>query len=179
MFTFKQSIDKLNIYKRWLINNIESIDFERFIIMSSAILFMYGIRNLDVLVYGNNNIKSINFLDKIKMATLKFANILHDMAVTNTELCRSIFDTKDNIWFPQIGVKHCDELIFNPSHFIYFSGIKIVSLNNIIIHRKLRHNVKDIVDIHIICKIFKIKCAKCIELKLNRKDISHAIKHLS
>lgn len=139
-----------NTIKQWMIQNIDQIDYERFLFFGSLILYVYGLRNcrdIDGLVYGSDNIRTPNMINKTAeyfYNNTKF--FFGSLGIMNTKYWKDEWDTKDIGWLKIMGIKHKDEMIFNPENHFYFNGIKILTIRNEIIRKFIRRKPQDYAD---------------------------------
>ena len=96
-----------------------------YVLTSSLILEMFGLRNAKDLDYIHKN-----------------DNILH---LKNTGI-------HNGIWLSYYSEPK-NELIYNPNHYFYFNGFKFASLNIIKLMKQKRNEQKDIKDVNLIKKL--------------------------
>jgi hypothetical protein len=145
----------MNTVKKWIIENVHPYDQDRFIFMGSTVLYAYGIRvcrDVDGLVSPRpelNDSKTPFFLEKIRKSFYEKSSkfFFADIGVQDTALWKNSWDVKDKKWFDLIGIKHRDELIFDPKNYFYFNGIKMVTLLINVKRRVLRKKVTDYGDL--------------------------------
>ncbi len=158
--TFDKSRLYLNTIKQWFIKNVDLIDQERFVLMGSSILYVYGIRqcrDVDGLVMGLGASKELientaNLFYK-RQTRFPFA----EFGITETEYWDKNWDTKDVAWFDLLDLKYRDELLFNPDYHFYFNGLKFISLNAELHKKVVRHNAYDIGDLIYIMNALNLK----------------------
>jgi hypothetical protein len=159
-FTFDKSRLYINTVKQWFIKNVDLIDQDRFVMMGSAILYAYGIRecrDVDGLVLGLNASKELIgntarfFCDR--QTKFPFA----EFGITDTKYWNEKWDEKDKAWFVLLGIKYRDELLFNPDYHFYFNGLSFLTLNAELNKKIIRHNPFDIGDLVKIMDLLNIK----------------------
>jgi hypothetical protein len=156
----------INTYKKWMIENIRLVDYDRFLLFGSSILYAYGIRNcgdVDGLVSMTEpDATTNNLMEKIASyfydESTKF--FFADLGLVGTKYWKSEWNAKDVNWFILSNIKHQDELIFNPQNHFYFNGIKLLTLEKEIFRKYARGKSKDIGDIIIIEKILNVSFDK-------------------
>lgn len=145
----------LNTIKNWITKNISPIDYDRFMFMSSTVLYIYGIRvcrDVDGFVSGKPMSKDSktpfleeklrkNFYDK----HTKF--FFADIGMPGTKLWKDRWDDHDKPWFDIIGIKYRDQLIFDPEQYFWYNGMKFVTIKNDVRRRILRRKVTDYGDL--------------------------------
>jgi hypothetical protein len=143
----------INTLKKWMIENVHPIDYERFVLMGSSVLYTYGIRScrdIDGLVSGvpfkaktPDLIKKLaqNFYEK----STKF--FFADLGIIDSQYWKPQWDEKDASWFKLLKIKDRDELIFNPEYHYYFNGLKFISLKSELIRKFIRRRYYDYGDI--------------------------------
>lgn len=151
-----------NTIKKWLIENVELIDYDRFLFFGSLILYVYGLRNcrdIDGLVYGNNNTKTVNLINKT--AEFFYNNntkfFFGSLGIMNTQYWKDEWDVKDVKWLEMMGINHKDEMIFDPNNHFYFNGIKILTIKNEVFRKVIRLKPQDFADIIQMINVLKIK----------------------
>ena len=164
---FNSDFDNCRLYvntlKNWIIQNVDHIDYERFVLMGSSVLYAYGIRqcrDIDGLVFiGNGPISTHDLVKKIvdffydKRNKMFFASF----GLVGTQYWKKQWDEKDVEWFKLLGIKDRDELVFNPDYHFYFNGMKLISLKSEIIRKYVRNNHYDYGDLLMIMKIINTK----------------------
>lgn len=143
----------INTIKQWITKNLHPIDFDRFLLLGSTTLYIYGIRtcrDIDGLVSQHPvAAKSSDFHSKIinsfNNRNSKF--FFADIGMKGSSAWKNSWDIKDKPWFDLIGIQYRDELIFNPDNYFYYNGIKFISLINNARRRCLRKRFSDYVDL--------------------------------
>jgi hypothetical protein len=140
----------VNTIKKWIVENVEPIDHERFLFFSSVVLYTYGVRTCSdvdgfVSQYPLKS-KTDNFVKSVKQhfyeENTKF--FFADLGITGVS--NETWDNKNQIWFDKIKVMNMDELIFDPINHFYYNGLKFVILKHEIVKKYLRGNFKDYCD---------------------------------
>lgn len=153
----------LNTLKNWIVNNIDPIDYERFVFMGSVVLYAYGIRqcrDIDGLVSGiPKNSKTKNFTQKIAeyFYDRKTKFMFADIGLIGTSYWKPQWDEKDLAWFEKLKIKDRDELIFNPDYHFYYNGIKLISLKSELVRKYIRKRYYDYGDLLMAVEISNIK----------------------
>jgi hypothetical protein len=144
-----------NTIKKWIVENVEPIDYDRIIFMGSVGLYAYGIRacrDVDGLVSGHPvsvDSQTNGLKEKLHKSFYNYKTkfFFADVGMQGTEMWKEEWNTKDLPWYNLMGIRHIDELIFDPQHYFYFNGIKMISLLNNVRKRVLRKKVSDIGDL--------------------------------
>ena len=176
--SFDKSRLYINTIKQWLIKNVELIDYERFVIMGSAILYVYGIRqcrDVDGLMLGGNDelneIVAKFFYNK--QTKFPFA----EFGITNTKYWNEGWDEKDKKWFDLLKIHYRDELLFNPECYFYFNGMKFLTIKAEILKKYIRHKPQDVADIIEIIELLNINI-KLPEVTINDEFTKDFKSHL-
>lgn len=147
--TFDKSRLYINTIKQWFIKNVDLIDRERFVIMGSGVLYVFGIRecrDVDGLMLGTDaSEKLIEETAKafyIKQTKFPFA----DLGIIYTKYWKDQWTEKDKDWFNLFNLKYRDELLFNPDNYFYFNGLKFMTLKLEILRKYVRNRYYDIGD---------------------------------
>lgn len=135
--------------RNYLINNSDSIDMKRFLIFSSMILFLYGLRkpnDVDILGYDKPKIKNkvLNLFNNYGSCSRRILEIGELSVRGYGEWKAGLKKEYLNNWFgfewPRMfGAKDMEDMIFNPRYYISLIGLKIISLNADIERRKIRY----------------------------------------
>jgi len=143
----------INTIKNWIVANMHPIDFDRLLFMSSSTLYTYGIRNcrdVDGIMsqypinsFTNNLQKKIIYYFYNRKTKFYFAEI----NIPNTNSWKPIWNTKNLEWYKKIGIKHIDELIFDPKYYFCYNGLKFTIIKVDIIKRLLRKRFSDYGDL--------------------------------
>jgi hypothetical protein len=166
--SFDKSRLYINTIKQWLVKNVDLIDYERFVIMGSAILYVYGIRqcrDVDGLMLGasdklNENVAKFFYERQTKFPFAEFG-------ITNTEkYWDKGWDEKDKAWFKLLNINYRDELLFNPDCYFYFNGMKFLTIKAEILKKYIRHKAQDVADMIEIMELLGI------DIKLPKVDIN-------
>ena len=136
--------------KKFLQNNIYNpLDMKRFIIFSSMILYLYGLRkpnDVDILAYDLPSP-----LNKTKKLFLNFASSSKRIDNIGELQVRGFGDWKIghskeylNNWFgyqwPNLfGARNMEDMIFNPRYYLSLMGLKIITINADMQRRKIRY----------------------------------------
>jgi hypothetical protein len=177
---FDRSRLYINTIKQWMIKNVKLIDYERFVIMGSSVLYLYGLRecrDVDGLVLGdgisNELMDNVSKFFYNKETKFSYAGL----GITNTKYWDKGWDDKDIPWFKLFGLKYRDELLFNPENYFYFNGMKFVTLKIEILRKYIRHKHHDVGDMLMVMEILGINI-KLPQLDINDKLISEVNEHL-
>ena len=156
--SFDKSRLYINTIKQWLIKNVSLIDYERFIIMSSGILYAYGIRECrdvdGLMLSGKNDVNELTakyFYDK--KTKFPFA----DFGIIGSKWWKKSWDDADKKWFEMLEVEERDEIIFRPENHFYFNGLKFMTLKAEMYRKLVRGKYHDIGDILMIDNLLGIK----------------------
>ncbi len=152
-----------NSVKKWIIENVKPIDYERIIFMGSIILYAYGVRqcrDIDgIISLSEPRTQTENLTENIarffynKNTKFFFA----DMGLTNTKYWKPIWDEKNIKWFKSLNIKNIDDMIFGPSNHFYYNGIKMATLKVELGKKCIRKKYYDYGDIIMTSNILKIK----------------------
>lgn len=158
-----------NSVKKWIIENVEPIDYDRIIFMGSIVLYTYGIRqcrDVDGIISLSktpngvmNNTETENLVENIakffynKNTKFFFA----DMGLTNSKYWNPVWDDKNIKWFKSLNIKNIDDMIFDPANHYYYNGIKMVTLKVELGKKCVRKRYYDYGDILMTSEILGIK----------------------
>jgi hypothetical protein len=145
-------------FKKWLYENINPLDRDRVLIYSSAILYIYGIRDCqDLDIYVNwlplkgNNKNFSNKINKIAFSNNKLDFV--DLAYKGIgEWVKGGKKEYLDDWFikewPSLfGANDMQEVCFNPSFYFSFLGLKFITLEGDIARRKCRSRPASYADL--------------------------------
>lgn len=178
------SFDKSRLYvntvKQWIIKNVKLIDQERYVVMGSAILYLYGIRqcrDIDGLMLGDGASKELieNTAKFFYNRPTRFA--FAEFGITDTKYWDEGWDIKDAHWFELMGIKYRDELLFNPECYMYFNGMKFLTLKSEILKKYIRHKYHDVGDMLQIMELLNMKI-QLPDVQINDEFIEGLKTHL-
>lgn len=144
-------------YKNWFIQNIPLIERQRFLMFSSIVLYILGLRScndIDIYIHYlpkiSNEIKKkldkYLFNEKTKFffidASLKGMN---EWVKGGKKEYLDEWFLKE--WVQLFGADTMDTVIFNPKFHMYFMGIKIISLEGDIVRRSKRGRPASFADL--------------------------------
>jgi hypothetical protein len=135
------SFEKINILKKIIVNNFNLLDQMRFLTISSIVLLTHGLRNIndvDVILSGNATEKQIKILHSLDYV---------DVSIPNTPEYTNEWEKELNRRAKKWGGKTINDIIFDPQHFYYFCGLKIISLEHDIDRRLERARPASTADI--------------------------------
>lgn len=160
---FKNCRVYTNTVKNWLTQNVDSVDHDRFLFISSTNLYAYGIRpcrDVDGMVGEHPVNETLKLKVNEFFSNPKTKFFFADVPMINSEFWKKEWDDKDKQWFSMIGVKNRDELIFDPKHHFYHNGLKFTTLKVDVYKRIIRSRFSDFVD------LMQIKLLADVEFKL-------------
>ena len=158
---FRQCKILLNTYINYLYSNIDLFDIDKFLILSGAILFTYGIRrcsDIDFFIGDNPSyIRTDNFIEKIDNFYLNektkffftdgYTKLIPDLYWKN------FWEEWHIEWANLFGAEHISETIFNPEYHYYYMGLKLLYLDADIARRNVRGRPAAVADLIMINRL--------------------------
>jgi hypothetical protein len=132
-------------YKKWLMNNINFIEQQQFMLYSSVILYLIGNRNMNDLDLYIHDVEN-HILEQLKDFDNKEEYNV-DYHAKNTSSWPLHWNSWLDEWALKCGAKYFEELLGNPKYYFYFLGIKIISIDCDIIRRIERKRPKAYADL--------------------------------
>jgi hypothetical protein len=147
-------IDGIKLFKKFknFITELPQLEQSKFIIAHSAVLFTYGVRNMndiDGTVMENVNITTEQ---KKKIMTYFFDMKIKPEEDIDTAWSFQFWNDKAKL----IGAKDFNEMACNPKYYYYFMGIKFIKLKYEIILRSARSRPAQLTDLLVINKMFNL-----------------------
>jgi hypothetical protein len=145
-------------YRKWIMNNIEPLDQNSFMLFSSSILYLLGHRamnDLDLYVHT----VSPEIQEKLKEFTENKMYSFIDFKVKNTSNWLNYWDTWLDEWAQKSGAKYFEEVLGNPKFHFYFLGVKVISLNCDVTRRLIRNRPRAIADLIALRKRYSYQIA--------------------
>jgi endonuclease/exonuclease/phosphatase family metal-dependent hydrolase len=155
-----KSIQLFNKFKSFIYKYSQN-EVENSLLFSSAIIFSYGIRemnDLDIIMLPSPLVDTSS-IDEIK----KDGTI--DIYYPTSSLINKQWEDELNSRAEILGASNYQELINNPKHYYYFMGIKFLRLKYDILTRFRRGRPAQITDLLIIRQLFGLKYMLTIPLK--------------
>lgn len=146
---FDKSRLYFNTIKKWFIDNVPFVDYDRYIFFGSLVLYLYGLRNcrdVDGLMVGSKKIESL--IEKTAKFFYHYDSKLFyaSLFVTGTKYWNKDWDTKDIPWLTKMNVTSKDQLVFEPENYFFFNGIKVLTIKNETWRKFLRKKPQDYAD---------------------------------
>jgi hypothetical protein len=136
----------LTTFKRWLSQNVDLNNKRGFLLFSSAILYTYGIRNMnDLDLYIDGNCYTKNVDRYLLNEETKFCFI--DTTMPNTSSWKLYWNNWGTKWAKLMGADNFNEVIYNPKYHYYYMGLKFMILNGDIERRLIRQRPRSFVDL--------------------------------
>ena len=150
-----QSFNYLKKYRKWLYLNIDIRDHHLFMLFSSVILYIYGLRecnDLDLYVDALENSATYNIANKINDAFIlrngKFDFV--DASIKGTSRWKSYWNDWTREWAELYGVIDFNTILINSDHHFYFCGIKMMCIECDIIRRIKRNRPRSMTDLYML-----------------------------
>lgn len=149
-----------NTLKKWMIENLDLVDYDRYLLMGNMSMYAYGIKacgSVDGFVYTGSD--GDNLVEKTADNFYKYPTkfFFGDFKLLGTKYWKPSLDEQNMAWYNAIGIKHKDELIFDPNNYFYYNGIKIIGLKYELIRKYIRQTNQDIADLIMVNHMTKIK----------------------
>lgn len=138
----------LATFRNWYYQNTTLEEREKIILFSSAILYVYGIRNMndiDLIIENDGENISDNFRKYLIDDQTKFCFI--DSKIRNTETWPRHWKIWEPKWLGEIGAKNFGDVLENQKYHYYFLGLKFLCLEGDIVRRVARERPRSIVDL--------------------------------
>jgi len=136
------------------------IDIRRnYIIFSSAILTIYGLRKFnDIDMYIREyKIKNKKLLTKMVKELKKLKCVKMDITIDGTTQYKKYWDDWKQKWSKLAGIKNFDSILDDSNNCIYFFGLRFMSLDIDIVRRRNRNRVNALADLFMIKKLLRPK----------------------
>jgi len=152
LMNFNNGINRFNTFKE-IIWNLSQTEQNKIIVMSSGVLFTYGVRDM-------NDIDGIA-MDSIKLSTeeidsLRKKHDFIDVSIKNTEGWNDKWENELNNRAKILGANDYNNLILDPKFYYYFLGIKFLRLKYELIIRQSRGRPAQTTDLLIIHRMFNM-----------------------
>lgn len=160
---FSRSQTLFMTLKYWMYSLIKPVDWNRFMVFSSACLFSLGLRNMndmDLLVHylpEESRTKTRKFFEQINRyledERSRFSFLVDGVSIKgHNEWCINcaksyLVDWFEKEWPELIGARSMDEIILNPKYHYYYFGMKLVSLDADIARRNHRNRPAAFADL--------------------------------
>lgn len=184
---WKTSITKFNMVKELLYNYTQK-EVESLMVISSGVLFSYGIREM-------NDIDALMVKSSIDPKTIDIINTKNkdiiDISYPGTTEYNDEWDKVLNERAVGFGAKNYMELIMNPKYHYYFMGIKFLRLKYEVITRLKRNRPAQITDLIVMRQMYDFdykltipttktmfdkKLNKDVTINVKEKDVLSTIK---
>jgi hypothetical protein len=141
-----KSLKMFIAYRTWLYANIPVKFHDKFMLFSSIVLYLLGVRQANDLDLYIDNLEE-TYQNKIVhlIETNKFDFI--DYSVKNTKYWKKYWDTWLDEWSRSIGLLYFEEILCNPKYHFYYMGVKVISLECDIARRMIRNRPRSIADL--------------------------------
>lgn len=149
------SFEYLNKYRNWIMNYIDIRDHHIFMLFSSIVLFIYGIRevsDLDLFISDTRGSCTDNIVNMINDAFIlkndKFRFV--DASIKNTSKWKCYQDEWFDEWANLSGATCFNDILVNGDYHFYFCGVKMINLHSDIVRRIKRNRPRSIADLYMI-----------------------------
>lgn len=153
---FKNSFDMFIQYRSWIFDNIDIIYHDKFMLYSSILLSILGLRNANDLDIYIDNVDDKNLSCIKELINSKLFKFEYDISVKNTEYWPSHWNEWLDSWAKSIGLLYFEDILCNPKYHFYFLGVKVISLECDIARRIIRNRPKAIADLIALNKFCKL-----------------------
>ena len=161
LIEFANGKNYLNTIKSFILSNHSQLEMEKLLVISSGVLYSYGIRDM-------NDIDCI-LLTSDKINKLDIDNIT---GIDKDKIDISYQPNLDKKWedelnnrAEQLGALNYMELVLNPKYYYYFMGIKFLRLKYEIIIRAKRKRPAQFTDLLVIKQIYNFKYSLIIPIE--------------
>lgn len=149
-----------------LLFKLPLIERNKFLFISSTVLFSYGIRamnDIDGMILDNTNITQEikEFIDKNDKSIDIYYNNAFDKSNVNKEW-ENVLNERAEL----LGASNFNELIINPKFYYYFMGVKLLKLENEIIIRHTRARPAQVTDLLAISRLLNINIKTSIPISI-------------
>ena len=171
MLEFPNGKNYLNHIKSFILTRYSQMEMEKLLIISSGVLYSYGIRDmndLDCILLESNKIKNPSELNEI---------VVEGIDISYQPILDKLWEDELNTRAIQLGASNYAELVINPHYYYYFMGFKFLRLKYEIIIRYKRQRPAQFTDLLVIRQMFRLKYSLTIPIetkmydKLEKKDI--------
>lgn len=160
---FPKSMERFNLYCTWMFENFSHLEREKFIVFSSNILQLMGLResnDIDIIV---GDILSEEAREKALTQRKKWTHIA-DILINGTSTWPDHWDVWTQTWAEASGANNFMELFNLEKYHIYYHGVKVTGFAFDIARRKWRNSMPR-----------RVADLIAIKLILNRPDITFPI----
>lgn len=154
-----KGFEYFNLYRDWFYNNIDPRDIHKFMLFSSIVLCLLGLRDsndLDLYISNLNYSYSNNIEHKVNSTYIlkndKYSFI--DASIEGTNKWKHYWKKWLNEWAQKCGADNFEKILNNPKYHFYFLGIKIIDLNCDLVRRIIRNRPRSSADLIMINKNF-------------------------
>jgi endonuclease/exonuclease/phosphatase family metal-dependent hydrolase len=149
-----------------LLFKLPLLERNKFLFISSTVLFSYGIRamnDIDGFMLDNTTISQEikEYIDKNDKSIDIYYNNAFDKANINKE-----WEDTLNERAKLLGASNFNELVINPKYHYYFMGVKLLKLENEIILRNLRGRPAQLTDLLAINRLLNINIKTSIPISI-------------
>jgi endonuclease/exonuclease/phosphatase family metal-dependent hydrolase len=173
LMNFKKGIENFNMFKKNIWNS-PTIEHNKYIIMSSGVLFSYGVRDM-------NDIDGIALDNLDKTYTKDFKdNEIIDISIKGSEKWNDEWEKTLNERAKKLGANDYNDLILNPKFYYYFMGLKFLRLKFELMIRESRGRPAQTTDLLVIHRMFdmsyKLEIPKETSIYNKEKNITETTK---
>jgi len=142
----RKSRTLLATFKNWYTQNINLLNMRGFLIFSSSILYVYGIRGInDIDIYADYQSYGQTVDKYLLNEDSKFYFI--DFTMPNTSSWKQYWEQWSKKWAQLIGTNSFNEIIYNPKYHFYYMGMKFMTIDGDIQRRIIRQRPRSMVDL--------------------------------
>ena len=143
------SFEMFHTYHNWLMNHIDSIHRNQFVLYSSVILYLLGNRSMnDLDLY----VHSISDQDYEKLLSFHKETNFTDFRVKGRENWPNYWDSWLQEWSEKCKARYFEEMLGSPSYYFFYLGLKIISIDCDIVRRIQRYRPRAYADLIILRK---------------------------
>lgn len=147
----KDTLKKLMEYKKYLDDNIDIRDHDKFMILGGNVLSVYGLRkatDLDLIISNRGKEYTNNFNGIIEKDFIDSKRKHTSWDVIHPELkWKPIYKKFHKQWANSVGANSIIECIHNPKYHFYFLGLKFIILDLEIYRRNIRNRPAAVADL--------------------------------
>ena len=156
---FTNGFKYFNIYREWLYKNVDTRDLHKYMLFSSIVLYLLGLRDsndLDLYISNLTNSYTSNIEHIVNASFIlnneRYSNI--DASIEGTNKWKHYWRNWLDKWANEAGANNFNEILINPKYHFYFMGVKIISLECDITRRILRNRPRSTADLIMLNKNF-------------------------
>jgi len=159
-------------FRKFIYLNFSLLEINRQILLSSMVLYQYGIRGIDLidgLMYADHHNESKRITHLVEKHFMEKRNKFYfaNIGITDSKLWKDRWTEKNKKMVNFFEASNLQNMILNPKYYSYFQGIKIFSIDQMIYQLISRNRIDDHIDMAMIHQLNPILIDRWIQFNEN------------